>query len=123
MPYFNSGARAGASAAQPGPEPGSPNQRPAPGKAYAEDEWRSQADDGWEAAQTAAEPTAGGLTSSGLPKRVPKANLVPGAAPQQDNTQQTAGRSAERVRNRFSGFQQGLRQGRGQTGAQEPEER
>ncbi|GAA0368416.1 hypothetical protein GCM10009530_18010 [Microbispora corallina] len=84
--------------------------------------WSSPADAGWQAAKAAAEPTLGGVTSSGLPKRVPKANLVPGSA--------TAGApsgepvaaappvapppvlSPERVRNRLSSFQQGVRQGR-----------
>src|SRR5699024_12226119 len=37
-----------------------------------EQEWNSAADRGWKAARTAAEPLAGGLTTSGLPKRVPK---------------------------------------------------
>ena len=42
--------------------------------------WTSPADEGWRAAEVVSAPTSGGLTSAGLPKRVPKANLVPGAA-------------------------------------------
>ncbi|MEE2040569.1 nitrate- and nitrite sensing domain-containing protein [Nocardiopsis sp. CT-R113] len=81
-----------------------------------EQEWNSAADRGWKAARTAAEPLAGGLTTSGLPKRVPKANLVPGTAPKPENFKQMPTRSADRVRNRFSGFQKGVRDGRNQLG-------
>ncbi|MFD3684744.1 nitrate- and nitrite sensing domain-containing protein [Nocardiopsis sp. NPDC058631] len=81
-----------------------------------EQEWNSAADRGWKAARTAAEPLAGGLTTSGLPKRVPKANLVPGTAPKPENFKQMPTRSADRVRNRFSGFQKGVRDGRSQLG-------
>ncbi|MDA8372327.1 MAG: nitrate- and nitrite sensing domain-containing protein [Nocardiopsaceae bacterium] len=95
-------------------------QRPQPSRP--EDNWRSDADRGWQAARSAAEPIAGGLTSSGLPKRVPKANLVPGTAPQPENVRQIPTRSADRVRNRFAGFQKGVREGRNRTGEQPPEE-
>ncbi|MBX9387188.1 nitrate- and nitrite sensing domain-containing protein [Streptomonospora halotolerans] len=87
-----------------------------------EDEWRSDADRGWQAARSAAEPIAGGLTSSGLPKRVPKANLVPGTAPAPEHVKQVPTRSADRVRNRFSGFQRGIREGRSQLGGQPGED-
>ncbi|MEU1898318.1 nitrate- and nitrite sensing domain-containing protein [Nocardiopsis dassonvillei] len=79
-------------------------------------EWTSEADRGWKAARTAAEPKADGLTPSGLPKRVPKANLVPGTAPKPENFKQMPTRSADRVRNRFSGFQKGVREGRDRLG-------
>ncbi|MDT0327317.1 sensor histidine kinase [Nocardiopsis lambiniae] len=81
-----------------------------------EQEWNSAADRGWKAARSAAEPIAGGLTTSGLPKRVPKANLVPGTAPKPENFKQMPARSADRVRNRFSGFQKGVREGRSRLG-------
>ncbi|MEU0518675.1 nitrate- and nitrite sensing domain-containing protein [Streptosporangium sp. NPDC006007] len=88
-----------------------------PSPAYpVSDAWSSPADAGWQAAQAASEPTLGGLTGSGLPKRVPKANLVPGtAAPDPGAAPQTPLRptvSPEAVRNRLSSFQQGVRQGR-----------
>lgn len=79
--------------------------------------WSSPADVGWQAAKAASEPTRGGITGSGLPKRVPKANLVPGtaapdlsAAPQAPVLRPTV--SPEAVRNRLASFQQGVRQGR-----------
>ncbi len=100
-------------------------EEPAPqsnGNAGSEQEWNSAADRGWKAARTAAEPLAGGLTTSGLPKRVPKANLVPGTAPKPENFKQMPTRSAERVRNRFSGFQKGVRDGRNRLGDRPTEE-
>ncbi|GAA4194372.1 nitrate- and nitrite sensing domain-containing protein [Streptosporangium oxazolinicum] len=79
--------------------------------------WSSPADVGWQAAKAASEPSLGGITGSGLPKRVPKANLVPGtaapdlsAAPQTPVHRPTV--SPEAVRNRLASFQQGVRQGR-----------
>jgi signal transduction histidine kinase len=92
------------------------------GSAGSEQEWSSAADRGWKAARTAAEPLAGGLTTSGLPKRVPKANLVPGTAPKPENFKQMPTRSADRVRNRFSGFQKGVRDGRNRLGDRPTEE-
>lgn len=89
---------------------------------HSEQEWTSAADRGWKAARTAAEPLAGGLTTSGLPKRVPKANLVPGTAPRPENFKQVPSRSADRVRNRFSGFQKGVREGRNRIGEGPTEE-
>ncbi|MEV8632824.1 nitrate- and nitrite sensing domain-containing protein [Streptosporangium sp. NPDC051023] len=81
------------------------------------DVWSSPADAGWQAARAASEPTLGGITGSGLPKRVPKANLVPGtAAPDLAAAPQTPAFrppvSPEAVRNRLASFQQGVRQGR-----------
>ncbi|MFC4057563.1 nitrate- and nitrite sensing domain-containing protein [Planomonospora corallina] len=78
--------------------------------------WSSPADAGWQAARAASEPALGGLTGAGLPKRVPKANLVPGtvaaetAAPQAPPARPAV--SPEAVRNRLSSFQRGVRQGR-----------
>ena len=98
-----------------------PVQQPS-AAAGSEQEWNSAADRGWKAARTAAEPLAGGLTTSGLPKRVPKANLVPGTAPKPENFKQMPTRSADRVRNRFSGFQKGVRDGRNRLGDRPTEE-
>jgi hypothetical protein len=82
--------------------------------------WTSPADEGWRAAAAASAPTSGGLTPAGLPKRVPKANLVPGtvadapAAPPPALT-----RSAAATRERFSSFQRGIREGRAVAGAED----
>ncbi|MBB5138246.1 signal transduction histidine kinase [Thermocatellispora tengchongensis] len=86
---------------------------PTRGAPRAED-WRTPADEGWRAAAAAAEPTLGGITAAGLPKRTPKANLVPGrvAAPPAAAAPPMPPISAERVRNRMASLQQGVRRGR-----------
>ncbi|MCG5219103.1 nitrate- and nitrite sensing domain-containing protein [Streptosporangium soli] len=79
------------------------------------DAWRNAADEGWRAAAAAAEPSLGGVTSAGLPKRTPKANLVPGraaATPAPSAAPPMPPVSAERVRNRMASLQQGVRRGR-----------
>ncbi|WP_162794757.1 hypothetical protein, partial [Nonomuraea lactucae] len=79
---------------------------------------------GWQAAQAAAEPAQGGVTSSGLPRRVPKANLVPGTASlaEPPATSPAPQISPDRLRSRLSSFQQGVRQGRAFTRGEENEE-
>jgi len=76
--------------------------------------WSSPADEGWRAAEAASAPTSGGITLSGLPKRVPRANLVPGAvgldAPAP--AAPVAARSAAQARERLASFQRGVREGR-----------
>src|SRR5690606_34834256 len=44
-----------------------------------EDGWWSRADSGFRAAASVKDPQLGGVTAAGLPKRTPKANLVPGS--------------------------------------------
>ncbi|MEU6714106.1 nitrate- and nitrite sensing domain-containing protein [Nonomuraea sp. NPDC046802] len=78
--------------------------------------WGS-ADAGWNAAKAAAEPVGDGVTATGLPKRVPKANLVPGSAttappPQEATPMPMPSVSADRVRSRLSSFQQGYKSAR-----------
>ncbi|WP_158088701.1 sensor histidine kinase [Thermoactinospora rubra] len=63
------------------------------------------------------EPVTAGHTPGGLPRRVPKANLVPGSARSSESL--FGGGPAEQVspdqlRSRLSSFQQGVRQGREQ---------
>ena len=69
-------------------------------------------DDGWRAAEAVIAPSSSGVTTAGLPVRVPRANLVPGAisGPQPDSARVGQVRSA--ARDRLSGFQQGTSQGR-----------
>ncbi|MEV7006097.1 nitrate- and nitrite sensing domain-containing protein [Streptosporangium sp. NPDC051022] len=76
--------------------------------------WSSPSDQGWAAAEVAKKPVEGGVTGAGLPKRVPKANLVPGTAAPAPATPPAPlpPISAERMRSRLSSFQQGIRQGR-----------
>jgi signal transduction histidine kinase len=79
--------------------------------------WTSPADEGWRAAQVVASPAAGETTQAGLPRRVPRANLVPGSVGSggtgsQDEVAESPARSADAVRSRMSSFQRGVREGR-----------
>ncbi len=90
-------------------KPLSTEMAPAAGQA-----WNSPADEGWRAARVAASPEAGENTTAGLPKRVPRANLVPGSVGGGGAESEAAppARSAELIRNRMSSFQRGVRQAR-----------
>jgi hypothetical protein len=76
--------------------------------------WNSPADEGYRAARIAASPEAGETTTAGLPKRVPRANLVPGSVGSSAEETEAAppARSAETIRNRMSSFQRGVREAR-----------
>ena len=81
--------------------------------------WHSPADEGWRAAETVAAPSTGATTSAGLPRRVPRANLVPGSvgepgAESGGSSTSSGGpsRSAEEVRSRLASFQRGVREAR-----------
>jgi len=75
--------------------------------------WTSPADAGWQAAEVAYSPVTAGTTVAGLPKRVPKANLVPGAAgPSPLSHTLPPTRTAAQTRDRFASFQQGVRKAR-----------
>nr|WP_246496565.1 nitrate- and nitrite sensing domain-containing protein [Sphaerisporangium rubeum] len=93
-------------------------EQPVPSAGRHDDEeparaWSSPGDAGWQAAQAVKEPSLGGVTSSGLPKRVPKANLVPGSAePTPSVFSPPPSLSPDRVRSRLSSFQEGVRKGR-----------
>jgi hypothetical protein len=75
-------------------------------------EWTSPADAGWEAAEVAHAPVSGGTTVAGLPKRVPKANLVPGGVGGGTAAPPAPARSASQTRERLANFQRGVREGR-----------
>ena len=76
------------------------------------DDWRSENDEHWQRAEQVRAPKAGGVTSSGLPRRVPKANLVPGAAHQTPQGGPQVSRAPEDVRGRLSNLRRGIQQGR-----------
>jgi len=57
-------------------------------------------------------PAVGGLTSAGLPQRIPPANLVPGAAVDRETQQATAAESAQIALGRLASFQRGSRRAR-----------
>jgi hypothetical protein len=76
--------------------------------------WNSPADEGWRAARVVASPEAGENTTAGLPKRVPRANLVPGSVGSGSESTEEAppARSADAIRSRMSSFQRGVREAR-----------
>ena len=99
--------------------------------------WYSAGDDGMRAAEAAREPSSGGTTGAGLPRRVPRANLVPGAVDQAGGAQSSSdqgnagfgtrsepptrptapdaaglSRSPDEVRGRLTNFRRGIQQGR-----------
>jgi len=108
-------AASGAAAAGPRPDAAGTATEPF-GVPLAADRWESAADQGWQAAQGLRDPITSGFTAAGLPKRQPRARLVPGApgasrlAPGPGNG--GPARSAETVRGRLSSYQRGLRQAR-----------
>ncbi|MET7295476.1 nitrate- and nitrite sensing domain-containing protein [Streptomyces griseoloalbus] len=76
--------------------------------------WRSSPNDELvRQAERVRQPAAGGVTTSGLPRRVPRANLVPGTAQQQ--SQQSGpqvSRAPDDVRGRLTNLRRGIAQGR-----------
>jgi signal transduction histidine kinase len=89
--------------------------------------WGAAADSGWDAAKTVLAPASSGVTTSGLPVRTPRANLVPGTAGRPPSggagPADPAGpaRSADAIRNRLGGFQQGASRGRAAAGGGQDE--
>ncbi|MFE6846124.1 nitrate- and nitrite sensing domain-containing protein [Streptomyces sp. NPDC057686] len=75
-------------------------------------DWRSNNDERWQQAAKLREPKAGGVTPSGLPRRVPKANLVEGAAETTPQGGPQVSRAPEDVRGRLSNLRRGVQQGR-----------
>ncbi|MGC5018580.1 transposase [Micromonospora sp. DT47] len=73
-------------------------------------EWSTTADTGWQAAEQAARPAVGAETSAGLPKRVPKANLVPGS-PLRDERPLRIVRDAASLAENTTGYFRGWRRG------------
>ncbi len=82
--------------------------------------WTSAGDEGWRAARGATAPSAGGLTSAGLPRRVPQANIVPGSAVARVADAANPVLSAENARNRMASFQQGVRRARDAIKTEDP---
>ncbi|MFC6015009.1 nitrate- and nitrite sensing domain-containing protein [Plantactinospora solaniradicis] len=76
--------------------------------------WRTAADDGWRAAMAATTaataPAATETTQTGLPKRVPMAQLVPGAVEKPAISAQR--RTPEAVRGLLSAYHRGVQRGR-----------
>ncbi|MFG1869027.1 sensor histidine kinase [Micromonospora arborensis] len=84
-----------------------PNRRPQPQT----NGWQTAADDGWRAASAAAGAApVSETTTTGLPKRKPMAQLVPGAVEKPTTSVQR--RSPEAVRGLLSAYHRGVQRGR-----------
>ncbi|MEV4337970.1 nitrate- and nitrite sensing domain-containing protein [Streptomyces sp. NPDC049590] len=88
---------------------------PAPGSTQGtggDGDWRSANDERWQQAAQLRKPKAGGVTASGLPRRVPKANLVEGSAESTPQGGPQVSRAPEDVRGRLSNLRRGVQRGR-----------
>ncbi|MFF2549320.1 nitrate- and nitrite sensing domain-containing protein [Kitasatospora sp. NPDC058063] len=81
--------------------------------------WQSPNDGDWQRAEQLREPSSSGTTGAGLPRRVPKQNLVPGNAKPTPQDGPQVSRSPEEVRGRLTNLRRGVEQGRsaGNTGS------
>jgi signal transduction histidine kinase len=98
----------------PPTDPGTPISSMPPRQRTGSDEesWRTAADDGWRAAAAAAAPAVAGTTRSGLPKRVPSAQLVPGGVETNNGTKTRTRRTPDEVRGLLSAYHRGVQRGR-----------
>ncbi|MBM2622187.1 sensor histidine kinase [Actinoplanes sp. LDG1-06] len=80
------------------------------GSAATNNPWRTAADEGWTAAQAAAEAQVDTTTTAGLPKRTPMAQLVPGGVDRGGNSVER--RTPEGVRGLLSAYHRGVQRGR-----------
>ncbi|MGC4945196.1 nitrate- and nitrite sensing domain-containing protein [Streptomyces sp. DT224] len=108
---------------QPAQEPVAPAPQRTLGDSGAASAWRASPNDEIvRQAERVKKPAAGGITTSGLPRRVPRANLVPGTAQQQNHQSgPQVSRAPDDVRGRLTNLRRGIQQGRqagsGQTGS------
>ncbi|MET7467649.1 nitrate- and nitrite sensing domain-containing protein [Micromonospora sp. NPDC005686] len=93
------------------PPPAPPAAEPAPAPSIDPEAWRTAADEGWSRASRAADPTTGGTTRSGLPKRVPQAQLVPGGIEPKGGRDRSR-RTPDEVRGLLSAYHRGVQRGR-----------
>ncbi|MFB7538458.1 nitrate- and nitrite sensing domain-containing protein [Streptomyces zaomyceticus] len=103
-----------APAAQPSAPAPRPAADPADGRQNGGAAWRTSPNDELvRQAERVRKPAAGGVTTSGLPRRVPKANLVPGTAQEQAHTAgPQVSRAPDDVRGRLTNLRRGIQQGR-----------
>ncbi|MBT2442230.1 histidine kinase, partial [Streptomyces sp. ISL-36] len=95
---------------RPAPQGGGDGGQQATGPAS----WRTSPNDELvRQAERVRKPAAGGITTSGLPRRVPRANLVPGTAQEQAHTAgPQVSRAPDDVRGRLTNLRRGIQQGR-----------
>ncbi|WP_327326298.1 nitrate- and nitrite sensing domain-containing protein [Streptomyces sp. NBC_01210] len=97
----------------PAPTPVTPGNAPNASGAT----WRTSPNDELvRQAERVRKPAAGGVTTSGLPRRVPRANLVPGTAQEQNHQAgPQVSRAPDDVRGRLTNLRRGIQQGRQQS--------
>ncbi|MGN9810879.1 nitrate- and nitrite sensing domain-containing protein [Micromonospora sp. BQ11] len=98
----------------PAPTPATPVAAPVaetPSATDPDEAWRTAADEGWTRASKAAEPSTAGTTRSGLPKRVPQAQLVPGGIEPRGGRDRSR-RTPDDVRGLLSAYHRGVQRGR-----------
>ncbi|MGA6173187.1 nitrate- and nitrite sensing domain-containing protein [Streptomyces sp. NPDC012600] len=120
--WFHGPGQGGQQAAEPqapaAPEPVGVPVPPAPQHGAADapvtSSWRASPNDELvRQAERVKKPAAGGVTTSGLPRRVPRANLVPGTAQQQNHQSgPQVSRAPDDVRGRLTNLRRGIQQGR-----------
>ena len=74
--------------------------------------WRSAADTGWRAVDAVVDVEPVDFTPAGLPRRQPKARLLPGSVREHESAGERPRPTAEHVRERLAGYQQGVQRGR-----------
>ncbi|MFD3611734.1 nitrate- and nitrite sensing domain-containing protein [Streptomyces atroolivaceus] len=101
-------------ASQPAGTPPPPMPRRGAADTGATSSWRASPNDELvRQAERVKKPAAGGITTSGLPRRVPRANLVPGTAQQQNHQSgPQVSRAPDDVRGRLTNLRRGIQQGR-----------
>jgi hypothetical protein len=109
-PYPSPAATSTPGAVPPQPAGAAPAQQPY--VAASQTAWRTAADEGWALASRAAEPTTTGTTRSGLPKRVPQAQLVPGGVAAATSGPDRTRRTPDEVRGLLSAYHRGVQRGR-----------
>jgi signal transduction histidine kinase len=82
------------------------------GPTSAPSEWESPNDGDWQRAEKLREPSTSGTTPSGLPRRVPRQNLVPGNARTTPQEGPQVSRDPSEVRGRLTNLRRGVEQGR-----------
>ncbi|MFW3462816.1 nitrate- and nitrite sensing domain-containing protein [Streptomyces microflavus] len=120
--WFHGPGQGGQQAPEPqapaAPEPTGVPVPPMPQRGAAEppviSSWRASPNDELvRQAERVKKPAAGGVTTSGLPRRVPRANLVPGTAQQQNHQSgPQVSRAPDDVRGRLTNLRRGIQQGR-----------
>ena len=110
----DSAAMSSSARATTGDGPYGPGGAGGAGSAGDEVLWPSVADEGWLAAEAALTPADGGITETGLPRRVPMAQLVPGGV--ETASAASDRRTPDSVRGLLSAYHRGVQRGRSAQG-------